>query len=159
MLTLDFFVRLVIEAGAAAIIGVAFGMVFTVPQRFLSYIAVVAACTRVCRTILFTAGMEITFATFISCALMSLYFVYLAPKLKAPRPIFTVTCIIALIPGIDAYEALLAIIQVLDPTSMDMPNPVFVMFHHLMRAFAIILAIVLGIAIPPLFFYRYRKNV
>ena len=98
-------------------------------------------------------------ATFIACAAVSLIFIYVGPKLKIPRPVFTVASIIALIPGFDAYNALISFISMVE--SIDdaaFYHYVFTLMHSGTRCAAILLAIALGIAVPPLFFYNYRHR-
>ena len=88
---------------AFAFIAVAFAMLFSVPVRYLKYVALGGLMSMVLRTLLFNGlGIEIVIATFIACSVTSLYFIYQAPKLGEPRPVFTVASIIPLIPGMDA---------------------------------------------------------
>ena len=74
-----------------------------------------------------------------------------------PRPVFTVASIISLVPGMDAYNALLALNELINGSDQDLLiSSIITLFHCGMRATAILLAMCLGIAIMPLFFYRYR---
>ena len=61
--------------------------------------------------LLYSLNVEIVIATFAACAVISLIFIYVGPKLGVPRPVFTVASVIALIPGMDAYNALLSLIS------------------------------------------------
>ncbi len=154
-LYLDFFCQGV----TAAFVAAAFAMLFAVPRKYLSYIALGGFITKFIRTVLFIDfNVEIAVATFFACAVSSLLFIYFAPKLKVPRPVFTTAVIIPLIPGLDAYTALLALYQVIDGTAIEIANNAGLIIHHLMRCFSILLSICLGIAVPPLFFYRYRHQ-
>lgn len=143
----------------AGFVAAAFAMLFAVPAKYLSYIAVGGFITKFLRTALFIDfNVEIAVATFFACAASSLLFIYFAPKLKVPRPVFTTAVIIPLIPGLDAYTALLDLYQVIDGTSTEIATNAGLIIHHLMRCFSILLSICLGIAVPPLFFYRYRHQ-
>ena len=102
--------------------------------------------------------MEVAIATFIACSVTSVMFIAIAPRLGVPRPVFTVASIIPLIPGIDAYTCLMTPFNVIDAPSSFIGDNAYLIVHHGMRCFAILLAICLGIAIPPLFFYRGRVN-
>lgn len=147
------------QALAAAIIGPAFAMLFTVPARHLLLIGLASGMTRAIRAYLVSTQMDIVAATFLACAACSLIFIYFGPKFKVPRPIFTVPCIISLIPGVDAYQSLLSLINILQSVSPDSFNTsITILFTHGMRALAIIFAIAIGLAIPPLFFYQYRHT-
>lgn len=147
------------QGAAAAFVAAAFAMLFAVPRQYLSYIAFGGFVIKVIRTVLNVGfNMEVAVATFIACAVGSLIFIYFAPKLKVPRPVFTTAVIIPLIPGLDAYTALLSLYEVIDGTSYEIAHNAGIIIHHLMRCFAILLGICLGIAVPPLFFYRYRHQ-
>lgn len=154
------FSRVFFEACAAAFIAPAFAMLFSVDRKYLIFILFGGFITRFVRSLLFLSlHMEIAIATFLAVSLTSLIFVYLGPKLKAPRPIFLVASIISLIPGMDAYNALLALIELIDATSpQDISTSANIMLSHGIRAMTIMISIALGIAIPPLFFYRYRYH-
>ena len=103
-------------------------------------------------------GLAAGFITFIACCVSSLLFVYVAPKLGTPRPVFTVASIIPLVPGMDAYTALLAMYKVIETGQQEISLYSYLIIEHGMRCIAILLAICLGIAVPPLFFYRYRHG-
>ncbi len=147
------------EGLAAAYIAPAFAMLFAVPGKLLLYTALGGFLTRFLRSYLVLAvNMEIAAATFLACAASSLLFIYLGPRLKTPRPVFTVASVIPLIPGMDAYTALLNMLSVIDGEGTAIPRALFIMFHRGMRCLAIMLAISLGIAVPPLFFYRRGRH-
>lgn len=155
----EFILRVIMEGGAAGFVAVAFAMLFAVPLRYLGYVALGGVVTRVLRTILFQGmGIEVAIATFIACSVTSVMFIAIAPRLGVPRPVFTVASIIPLVPGIDAYTCLLTLFNVIDDPSSFIGNNAYLIVHHGMRCFAILLSTCLGIAIPPLFFYRCRSN-
>ena len=52
----------------------------------------------------------------------------------------------------------MTLFNVIDAPSSFIGDNAYLIVHHGMRCFAILLAICLGIAIPPLFFYRGRVN-
>lgn len=151
--------NILLQALAAGCIGPAFAMLFNVPGRFLPLIALISALTRGTRALLVAINVEIIVATFLACCICSLIFIYFGPKLRVPRPIFTVPCIISMIPGVDAYNALLALLSISEAIDhQELTTNITLLFHSGMRAIGIIFAIAVGIAIPPLFFYRYRHT-
>ncbi|MGN0908143.1 MAG: threonine/serine exporter family protein [Succinivibrio sp.] len=150
--------RVCLEGVSAGFIAVAFAMLFSVPSRYLGYVAVGGLVTRVARTLLFNGlGVEVAIATFMACCLCSVYFIYQAPKLHVPRPVFTVASIIPIVPGMDAYTCLMSLYGIIDAPADQIAQNAYLIMHHGMRCFAILLSMCLGIAIPPLFFYRYRR--
>ena len=157
--TSEVWLNILFQALAAGFIGPAFAMLFTVPTRFLALIGLGSALTRGVRALLEAMNVEIVVATFLACCVCSLIFIYFGPKLRAPRPIFTVPCIISMIPGVDAYNALLALLSISEAIDhQELTANITMLFHSGMRAIGIIFAIAVGIAIPPLFFYRYRHT-
>lgn len=149
--------RLMLETVFAGFIGPAFAMLFAVPRRYLPWIALGAMVTRFLRTFLVMQQTEIVVATFFACAVTSMLFILIAPRLQVPRPVFTVASIIPLIPGMDAYNALISMMSIIDGGDTDfMVANLSILFQRGLRCGAIMLAIALGIAVPPLFFYKYR---
>ncbi len=150
---------LLLQALLAACIGPAFAMIFAVPRFTLPYIAGGAFLCRLSFATLRHCGFEAVGAAFVACALISLIFIYLAPRLKTPRPVLLPPCVICLIPGLDAYTALLSLMHILQDQSPELIHQsIITLFACSVRTLAVMLAIALGIAIPPLFFYRYRYH-
>ena len=161
MMDTDIITRIVLEGLAAGFIASAFAMLFAVPKQYLIFVAAGGMITRVIRSLLFYClNVEIVIATFAACAVISLIFIYVGPKLGVPRPVFTVASVIALIPGMDAYNALLSLISLIEITDVALfDSYLFTLRHSGVRCVAILLAIALGIAIPPLYFYNYRNKL
>lgn len=158
---MDTISRIILEALAAGFIAAAFAMLFAVPRQYLVYIAAGGVLARAIRSsLVYLLNTEIVIATFGACAVISLIFIYVGPKLGVPRPVFTVASVIALIPGMDAYNALLSLISLIEISDTALfDSYVFTLMHSGIRCIAILLAIALGIAIPPLFFYNYRHQL
>lgn len=157
---LNLFERLLFEGMAAAFIGPAFSMIFGVREQYLVLIAASSALGRVVRLLLTdAAGFGIVPATFVSAALISFIYIFAAPPLKVPRPVFTAGSIICLLPGIDAYRALFALIGLVHQTETEeILESIVVIFYSGIQAGAVIMAIGLGIAVMPIFFYRFRHR-
>jgi len=111
----------------AAIPAVGFALVFNVPPKALKYCAILGALGHVTRR-------------------------YLAhPK------VFTVAAIIPMIPGVHAYKAMIAIVQIHHYGFSDK------LFEQMISSFIntsfILGALVLGLALPGLLFYRQKPVV
>lgn len=157
VLSADQWLNVLYQALCAGVIGPAFAMLFTVPGRYLTLIGLCSAITRGCRAMLVCMNVEIVPSTFIACCICSLIFIYFGPRLRVPRPIFTVPCIISMIPGVDAYNALVSLMNVIESENNAILNDqIYVLFRSGMRSIGIIFSIAIGLAIPPLFFYKYR---
>ncbi len=156
---MDYGIRLVLDFILSAFPAVGFAMLFAVPMRFLPYVALGGSIAHLSRTIFMDCfGLGIVVSTFFASCIISLIFIYIAPKLKVPRPVFTVASVIPIIPGKYAYSTLLQIIYI--HNNVD-NHSVYIQqfFQDGMITTAVMLAMGLGIALPPLFFYRNRPVV
>ena len=89
---------------------------------------------------------------------MSLIFIYIAPRIHVPRPVFTVASIIPIIPGKYAYSAILAAIKLHNQDGSG-GEVLMELASSSLICGGIMLCIGMGIALPPLLFYRNRPVV
>ena len=145
------------DFGLAAVPAVGFAMIFNVPKPALKYCALAGAIGHALRFALYKLGpFPIELATLIAAGVVSLIGVYWAQKWRAHPKVFTVAAMIPMVPGVYAFTALLALVEIerkgyteaLLRTAMD----------DGLRAFFIIAALAVGLALPGLLFYR-RKPV
>jgi len=120
----------------AAIPAVGFALVFNVPPKALKYCAILGALGHVTRTLLLHFGVPIVFATFFATCVIGFIGVHLSHRYLAHPKVFTVAAIIPMIPGVHAYKA------------MTFINTSFILG-----------ALVLGLALPGLLFYRQKPVV
>lgn len=146
------------DAFFAAIPAVGFAMVFNVPRGALGYCALGGAIGHAFRFALthFTS-MPIEWATLLAAALISLIGVRWAQTWRAHPKVFTVAAMIPMIPGTAAFTALIALIQI-DRTGFT-PELFATFLNQGLRAFFIVSALAVGLAVPGLFFYRRRPVV
>jgi uncharacterized membrane protein YjjB (DUF3815 family) len=153
------FIKYVLDFCMSAVPAVAFAMLFGAPARYLPYIALGGSITHLTRSLCMGyMNFGIVTSTFIASMLISFLFIYIAPKLKVPRPVFTVASIIPIIPGKFAYMTLLSAIKIHN-LNYDHDVYIILFFQNGMLTTAVMLAMGLGIALPPLFFYRNRPVV
>lgn len=96
----------------AAIPAVGFALVFNVPPKALKYCAILGALGHVTRTLLLHFGVPIVFATFFATCVIGFIGVHLSHRYLAHPKVFTVAAIIPMIPGVHAYKAMIAIVQI-----------------------------------------------
>ena len=96
----------------AAIPAVGFALVFNVPPKALKYCAILGALGHVTRTLLLHFGVPIVFATFFATCVIGFIGVHLSHHYLAHPKVFTVAAIIPMIPGVHAYKAMIAIVQI-----------------------------------------------
>ena len=145
------------DAFWSAIPAVGFAMLFSVPPRFLKYCAVVGALAHSMRAVLMHYGLPIEWATLAASSFVSLVFVYLSRRLLAPRPVFTVACIIPMIPGKFAFNTIIAVLSMnSEGVSGHLINAAI---ENGLKTLFILMALSFGLAIPPLIIYRNRQIV
>ena len=141
----------------AAIPAVGFALVFNVPPKALKYCALLGALGHVTRTILMHNDVPIVFATLVGAALISFIGVHLSHRYLAHPKVFTVAAIIPMIPGVQAYKAMIAVVQI---HHYGFSNALFEqMIASFINTTFILGALVFGLALPGLLFYREKPVV
>ena len=141
----------------AAIPAVGFALGFNVPPKALKYCALLGALGHVTRTILMHNDVPIVFATLVGAALIGFIGVHLSHRYLAHPKVFTVAAIIPMIPGVQAYKAMIAIVQI---HHYGFSNALFEqMIASFINTTFILGALVFGLALPGLLFYREKPVV
>ena len=141
----------------AAIPAVGFALVFNVPPKALKYCALLGALGHVTRTILMHNDVPIVFATLVGAALIGFIGVHLSHRYLAHPKVFTVAAIIPMIPGVQAYKAMIAIVQI---HHYGFSNALFEQrIASFINTTFILGALVFGLALPGLLFYREKPVV
>lgn len=141
----------------AVIPAVGFALVFNVPPKALKYCALLGALGHVTRTILMHNDVPIVFATLVGAALIGFIGVHLSHRYLAHPKVFTVAAIIPMIPGVQAYKAMIAIVQI---HHYGFSNALFEqMIASFINTTFILGALVFGLALPGLLFYREKPVV
>ncbi|WP_045379690.1 threonine/serine exporter family protein [Vibrio campbellii] len=141
----------------AAIPAVGFAMVFNVPQKALKYCAIGGAIGHGCRYLMMHFGLPIEWATFFAATLVGLIGVHWSHRFLAHPKVFTVAALIPMVPGVFAYKAMIAMVEInhlgysaeLIATCME----------NFLKAMFIIAGLAVGLAVPGLLFYRRRPIV
>lgn len=141
----------------ASIPAVGFALVFNVPPKALKYCALLGALGHVTRTVLMHGDIPIVFATLVGAALIGFIGVHLSHRYLAHPKVFTVAAIIPMIPGVQAYKAMIAIVQI---HHYGFSNALFEqMITSFINTTFILGALVFGLALPGLLFYREKPVV
>lgn len=144
---------------ASAIPAMAFAMIFSVPPKYLPFVACGGMVSFGIKYLFFVSlEFDLIVSCFIASCVISVMFVYIAPKLKVPRPVFTVASVIPILPGQPAFNTIINLIKIYaEPLSRDVYISDF--FASGLLTTGVMLAIGIGIAMPPLFFYRNHPVV
>ena len=142
----------------AAIPAVGFALLFNVPPRALKFCAALGALGHGTATVLKLAGITPVFATFFGAALIGTLGVWLAQRYHRAHPkVFTVAAVIPMFPGIPAYKAMLSLVLI-EKESYS-PERFAVMVDQFVQTGFLLSALVFGLALPGLLFYRQKPVV
>ena len=141
----------------AAIPAVGFAILFNVPPKALIYCAVLGALGHGSRTLLVHYDVPLVFATFFAATLIGFIGVHLSHRYLAHPKVFTVAAIIPMIPGVYAYKAMIAIVQIHHYGYSD--TLITQMIDYFVKTGFILGALVFGLALPGLLFYRQRPVI
>lgn len=141
----------------ASIPAVGFALVFNVPQKALKYCAVGGAIGHGSRYLMLQYGVPIEWATFFAATIVGMIGVYWSRKFLAHPKVFTVAALIPMVPGVFAFKAMIALVEInhLGYT----PELVSVLMENFLKAMFIIAGLAIGLAMPGLLFYRRRPVI
>lgn len=138
-------------------VAVGFAINFNLPKKYLPVCVLLTASAYLTKAIMLQSGAHTIFATFLASMLASFCGVLIAQARKLPPKTLIVPSVICLMPGIAAYKAMLAIVQIgYYGFSMTLFSQMLIYFFE---ALFVISALVLGISIPSLVFYRNKPIV
>ena len=142
----------------AAIPAAGFALLFNVPPRALKFCAALGALGHGTATLLKLAQVTPVFATFFAAALVGSLGVWLAQRYHRAHPkVFTVAAVIPMFPGIPAYKAMLALVLI--EKEGYSPERFAVMVDQFVQTGFLLSALVFGLALPGLLFYRQKPVV
>ncbi len=152
----DLFLGLINDMFFAAIPAVGFALVFNVPVPALKYCALGGAIGHGSRYLMMQFGIPIEWATFFAATTVGMIGVHWSHKFLAHPKVFTVAALIPMVPGVFAYRAMIAMVEInhLGFT----PELLVTLLENFLKAMFIIAGLAVGLAVPGLLFYR-RKPV
>ncbi|WP_386689346.1 threonine/serine exporter family protein [Lonepinella sp. MS14437] len=149
---MDLILLLLDDMFFAAIPAVGFALIFNVPPKALIYCGVLGALGHSFRTLLLHFDVSLVLATMLASALIGFAGVHISQRYLAHPKVFTVAAIIPMIPGIYAYKAMIAIVQI------NYQGYTPELYEHMINDFIktgfLLGALVFGLALPRLMFYR-----
>ncbi|MFL1732281.1 threonine/serine exporter family protein [Moraxella oculi] len=132
-------------------------LMFTLPSRYLTYCMVMTALGFGTKTLMVNHGVHLAVATFFGSMLASFLGVWFAQRFRLPPKALIVPSVICLMPGIAAYKAMVSMVQI---GYFGFNMELFViMMSHFFDAIFVISALVLGLSIPGILFYRRKPIV
>src|SRR5450755_4478476 len=98
---------LVLQALLALCVTVGFGILFNIPQKTLLPCGLIGILGHLTRFSLRSMGVSNELATFFGALVVGLIGYWVAKRMDQPRLVVTVTGIISMVPGINAYETII----------------------------------------------------
>lgn len=130
---------------------------FTLPKRYIIHCIMVTALGFGLKQIMFAFGVHLAVSTFFGAMAGSFLGVHFAQRYGLPPKALIVPSLICMMPGIAAYKAMVSMVQIgYFGFSMDL---FIVMMSHFFDAIFVISALVLGLSIPGILFYRRKPIV
>ncbi len=141
----------------ASIPAVGFALVFNVPQKALSYCAIGGALGHGSRYLMMHFSLPIEWATFFAAILVSLIGIHWSHRFMAHPKVFTVAALIPMVPGVFAYKAMIALVELNHKGYSD--QLFAALLENFLKAMFIIMGLAVGLAMPGLLFYRRKPIV
>lgn len=141
----------------AAIPAVGFALVFNVPVPALKYCALGGAIGHGSRFVMMHFGIPIEWATFFAATLVGMIGVHWSHKFLAHPKVFTVAALIPMVPGVFAYRAMIAMVEI-NHLGFN-PELLETLLENFLKAMFIIAGLAVGLAVPGLLFYRRKPIV
>ncbi|QBH97439.1 hypothetical protein EKN56_14130 [Limnobaculum zhutongyuii] len=141
----------------AAIPAVGFALVFNVPVKALKYCALLGAIGYACRTILIYYQFPLEWSTLLTSMLIGTIGIRWSRRFLAHPKVFTVAAVIPMFPGVFAYKAMIALVEI---SHKGYSAELFeTMITYFLRASFIVGALSIGLSLPALWLYRRKPSV
>lgn len=150
---------LIQDAFWSGLAALGFAMLFNVPQRALIACVACGATGHAIRTLIIELGGSIAPATFIGATVVGIMGYFLARRQKIPSMVFTVSGAIPMVPGVFAYQTMIALLRIPDASTTDVQLALADAAINGITTMLILGAIAVGIAAPTLFFERPKPVV
>nr|WP_237467826.1 threonine/serine exporter family protein [Vibrio stylophorae] len=154
---LDLLIGLAHDMFFASIPAVGFALVFNVPERALKYCAMGGALGHGMRYVLMQFGMPIEWGTLAAATTVGMIGVYWSHRFLAHPKVFTVAAMIPMVPGVFAYKAMIAMVEINEQGYS--PELWAMVMDNFIKAMFIIASLAIGLAMPGLLFYRRRPVI
>ncbi len=141
----------------AVVPAIGFALVFNVPEKALKYCAIGGAVGHMVRYLLIDVGLSIEMSSFVAASCIGFLGVYWSQRFLAHPKVFTVAAVIPMVPGVFAFKAMIALVEMNQQGFSD--ELLAALIENLIKATFIIAGLAIGLALPGLLFYRRRSVV
>ncbi len=142
----------------AASISIAFAILFNAPKRALLPIVLLGIVALLVRTYMLEYGLSIEFSTFIAAFSMGIVCIFFSHKQNIPILVYAISSSIVLVPTMNAYKAMIGLLQISTNHIMDQAL-IIQTLHYGLKTWFIFGAIAIGIIIPTQFISKHRFKI
>lgn len=142
----------------ATSISIAFAILFNAPKRALLPIVFLGIVALLVRTYMLEYGLSIEFSTFIAAFSMGVICIFFSNKQNIPILVYAISSSIVLVPTMNAYKAMIGLLQISTNHIMDQAL-IIQTLHYSLKTWFIFGAIAIGIIIPTQFISKHRFKI
>ncbi|MFA6138220.1 MAG: threonine/serine exporter family protein [Sulfurimonas sp.] len=142
----------------ATSISIAFAILFNAPKRALLPIVLLGIVALLVRTYMLEYGLSIEFSTFIASFSMGIICIFFSNKQNIPILVYAISSSIVLVPTMNAYKAMIGLLQISTNHIMDQ-TLIIQTLHYSLKTWFIFGAIAIGIIIPTQFISKHRFKI
>ena len=159
-MTTEMISLVLIDGLMAAIAAIGFAVISNPPRKAIFISAILAALGHSLRFFLIKSGMNISLATFVAASFIGLLSILFARIIHCPAEVFSFPSLLPMIPGMFAYRTILSLIKFMQNTDLVKAQGFMLdFFHNGLTTLFILLALVVGVSLPILFFPKMSFSV
>ena len=143
----------------AAFAAMGFAILFNVPVRALPFTAFAGAIGYAVRSTLVQIGISIEWGTLVGATVVGFMGWLFARRQQMPRAVYTIAGIIPMVPGVFAYQTLIALFQIAEQGSDTPPDLLLLASVNGIKTGFILAALASGISIPRMLFHKYNSVI
>jgi len=149
-----------IDGLLAAIAAIGFAVISNPPRNAIFVSAILAALGHSLRFFLIKSGLDISLSTFVAATFIGLLSMLFARIIRCPAEVFSFPSLLPMIPGMFAYRTILSLIRFMQSTDVIKAQSFMLdFFHNGLTTLFILLALVVGVSLPILFFPKLSFSV
>jgi len=151
---------MLIDGLLAAIAAIGFAVISNPPRNAIFVSAILAALGHSLRFFLIKSGLDISLSTFVAATFIGLLSMLFARIIRCPAEVFSFPSLLPMIPGMFAYRTILSLIRFMQSTDVIRAQGFMLdFFHNGLTTLFILLALVVGVSLPILFFPKLSFSV
>jgi len=159
-MTIEMIRLMLIDGLLAAIAAIGFAVISNPPRNAIFVSAILAALGHSLRFFLIKSGLDISLSTFVAATFIGLLSMVFARIIRCPAEVFSFPSLLPMIPGMFAYRTILTLIRFMQSTDVIKAQGFMLdFFHNGLTTLFILLALVVGVSLPILFFPKLSFSV